>query len=291
MDVTQRIEDWGGSGPTLLFAHGNGFPPGSYARLLTTLSRRFRVLAVRARPLWSDGPAAELVSWEQLADDYCEVLNALDVSCVHGVGHSLGAVLTLMAATRLPERFERLTLIEPVVMPRLSAWVFAALPLCLRKRTRLARGANARTDHWDDLEHAYRDHRRHHVFARIDDRALRAHVQAATRADENGGLTLSIPRAWESQIFACVPSIAALRSRVTVPLRLLRGTTSDECSADAADAWRRARPDHELFELDYAGHLLPLERPFETAALVDATARSPVSAPLAPAGALSPALP
>jgi len=57
----------------------------------------------------SDGPALETV--EELADWSCDLLEAARVSDVAVVGHSLGALIALEAATRLGDRTSALVLI------------------------------------------------------------------------------------------------------------------------------------------------------------------------------------
>ena len=58
--------DWGGTGPTLHFAHANGLPPATYRVLFERLRERHRVVSMEARPLWSgygDRFATETGQW------------------------------------------------------------------------------------------------------------------------------------------------------------------------------------------------------------------------------------
>jgi hypothetical protein len=45
-------QTFGTKGEFVHFAHGNGFPPVTYTRLLDTLGRNYHVVAMDQRPLW-----------------------------------------------------------------------------------------------------------------------------------------------------------------------------------------------------------------------------------------------
>ena len=65
--------DWGGSGPTLHFAHANGFPPETYRKLIGELARNHHVCSMSARPLWPDVQPPTLPSWTLLAEDLAKL--------------------------------------------------------------------------------------------------------------------------------------------------------------------------------------------------------------------------
>ena len=79
-------EDIGGQGPTMHFAHANAYPPGSYRQLLTCLSRGFRVLAIKFRPLWPGSNPEEMNSWHDIAQDLILFLDQMKLSGVYRCG-------------------------------------------------------------------------------------------------------------------------------------------------------------------------------------------------------------
>src|SRR5690606_31917969 len=105
-----------GEGPLLHFAHANAYPPGVYRQFLTELSADFHVLAMDQRPLWPGEQPEQLHSWHPLADDLVDFLEARGAGEIIGVGHSLGAVITMVAAIRRPVLFRRLVLVDPVFL-------------------------------------------------------------------------------------------------------------------------------------------------------------------------------
>ena len=89
--------DWGGTGPALHFAHGNGFPPGTYRKLISELGKSHHVVSMSARPLWSDSKPQVLRDWSVFAEDLRAELGRRGLRGIVGVGHSLGAVTSLLA--------------------------------------------------------------------------------------------------------------------------------------------------------------------------------------------------
>src|SRR5262245_7076398 len=104
----------------LHFANANGYPPATYTPLFERLTPHFHVLALRSLPLTPGADPAALRSWQQLADEleaYLDQAGAGGASGTAGwvgVGHSLGAVITILVALRRPEFFRCLVAIEPV---------------------------------------------------------------------------------------------------------------------------------------------------------------------------------
>ena len=112
-------DNFPGHGPTLHFSHPNAYTPGCFRRFLAPFSAHYRVIAARHRPLWYLSPGAPAVAgpetfhdWNIIADDLLRFLDQERLEGIIGVGHSLGAVATMKAARREPERFRALSLIH-----------------------------------------------------------------------------------------------------------------------------------------------------------------------------------
>ena len=61
--MQQRLEGFGGDGPSLVFAHANGYPAGSYREFLGRLAARYKVTGIHHRPMWSSESAPTLLDW------------------------------------------------------------------------------------------------------------------------------------------------------------------------------------------------------------------------------------
>jgi len=116
--------DLGGRGPGLHFLHANGYPPDCYRPLLKRLNADFHILGMLLRPLWQASVPETIQDWAPFSEDLLSFLKVQPREPVIGMGHSIGATVTLRAALREPSHFRALVLIEPVLFApgRMVAW-------------------------------------------------------------------------------------------------------------------------------------------------------------------------
>src|SRR5688572_33412276 len=118
--------DFGSTGAPLHFLHANGYPPGCYKSLIDLLRTNYHIFGMLLRPLWENSRPAEVHDWHIFSGDLLRFLSDYNTDPVIGVGHSIGATVTLRAALRDPGKFRALVLIEPVLFPlgRMILWNF-----------------------------------------------------------------------------------------------------------------------------------------------------------------------
>lgn len=271
------FDDFGGSGQTLHFAHANAYPPGCYRQLLQSLAVKYRVTAIQLRPLWVGSSPEEMSSWNTIAEDLVQFFKQEKMEGVIGVGHSLGAVATAMAALSQPDLFRALILIEPVflspaVLRKLAAIAsdgdLLALPL--------VETALKRRDQWDSRQEAFAHFRQKSVFARLTDEALWDYVKFGL-ANDNGKLHLIYRPAWEARIYALqVNDMWDAIPKISQPTLALRGAKSDTLSPEAWGLWQQKQPEAVFTEIEEAGHLLPLEKPAAVAGAIDSFCASSI---------------
>ncbi len=268
--------EWGGSGAVLHFAHGNGFPPGTYRRLLEPLTQDFRVVSLASRPLWPDADHRELHGWGQLADDLGHELRARGLEGSIGVGHSFGGVITLLASARDPGLFRTVIVVDPVLLTGTNAAVWGWMRrLGLGGRLPIVRGALRRRRSWPDCDTARKAWSGRGIFAAWRPEVLDDYLDCGLVRDEGGaGLRLAYPRGWEARVFRTTPHDpwAGLRD-VEIPVLALRGGSSEVFTAAAAERLGRTVPSCRVEVVPGAGHCLPMERPDEVAARIRAFAR------------------
>lgn len=264
------LTDFGGEGPVLHLAHANGFPPGTYRPLAARLSNDYHVIALPARPLWPGSDPAGAPTWLPLADDLAAALDELGLHGAIGVGHSLGAVLTLIAAVRRPELFSMVVMIDPVILPPTYLWVTRFLQLAgLERRLPLIRGALKRRRTWPGREECLAHLAAKTFFARWPAESLRAYVEAGTRERADGQVELAYPPEWEAHIFATVPTYVWRHvRRLGVPSLWIRGEDSDTFCEACVRRIRRLLPDAQTLTIPDSGHMVPLERPDQTSAAI-----------------------
>lgn len=271
----------GTKGPQLSFAHANGYPPAAYQPLLTLLGAQHRVRALAQRPLWPGADPQQLKDWNLLAHDLLQFLDECGTPQVVGIGHSLGAIATLLAALQRPAAFSAVVLLDPVLEPpaNLLQWVGAKLFGLARTRA-LEASAQRRRTSFGSTQEMFANYRTKPAFARLSDAGLQAYVAAMASPGAAGTVQLAYPPAWEAKIYITLPgNLWRKLPLLQVPLLVVGGAESDTFTSAAAQAVAQRLPHTTIRIVPDAGHLVPLERPAAVAALIsDFVAQQPVLA-------------
>lgn len=278
------VHDFGGEGPVIHVAHANGFPPGTYRPFAETLihppttgsatQSRFHVIGFPARPLWPGSRPESAPDWHTLADDLVQGLQALGLSGIVGVGHSLGGVCTLLASVHRPDLFRAVALVDPVILPPRLVWVLRWMRrLGLRHKNRLVEGALRRRRTWPSRQACYEHYRVKPVFASWTEDSLWAYVTSGTRPRADGQVELAYPPEWEAHIFATAGTdiwryVPQLRSATAPPLLVIRGEHTDTFRPETQERMERLLPQAHFRIIPDAGHLAPMEHPAETGAVI-----------------------
>lgn len=248
----------------LVFLHANGMTPGAYRQLLDPLKRHHQVLAPELAPLrLRQAPAS---NWQPLADDITKLLELVRAPVV-GVGHSIGANTLLMCAATRPHMFQRLVLIEPIVLPGLQARLLGVAPGWVRRHGPLARAARARRDRWGSAREAFEHLRRRRWLNRLSDSVLDDMVTSGVEPCGEG-VCLRFATRWEATLYESPADVWPLLRCKLPPITVLRGRESTLLSGRCLSEWRQIRPADEMIEVTDAGHLLPLEHPALVAGLI-----------------------
>lgn len=270
--MTVPFHDFGGDGPLVHFAHANGFPPATYRPFIATLTDRYHVIGLPARPLWPGSRPEEISGWHPMAEDLIRALDGLKARGIFGVGHSMGGVLTLWAAIQRSDLFRAVVLIDPVILPPHYLWVARAMRrLGLVYRHSLIWRTLRRRRTWPDRKACFRYFREKPFFARWPDESLWAYVEAGTRERPEGGVELVYSPEWEARIFALIPTdVWRAVPRLRTPALVVRGAHSGTFRPQAMARMQRLLPGARYCVVPDAGHMVPLERPVETGAIVRA---------------------
>ena len=111
-----------GEGPPVVFVHGGVSDMRTWSGQIDTFSDRFRVIAYSRRYSQPNSPIAPDVDdpIDVHIEDLLALIRKLADGPAHVVGHSWGALITLLAAKSAPASFRSITLIEP---PAVSMFV------------------------------------------------------------------------------------------------------------------------------------------------------------------------
>ena len=256
----------------LHFAHANGFPAGSYDKLLRLLAQERTVYAMDHRATWDSSPyePPSEFTWHSAADDLIAAIEQVSPNGVIGVGHSLGAVSTLLAAIKRPDLFKQILLVEPVMFPTRMFVMFAGVPKPLRAKVfGLVKKTLLRRERWTTREEftqalggksLFKGFSAE-VFQDYATHGLRESSQRTMPGASNDMLTLSFRKTWEAQVFLTPPYVWQKIKRLQVPCVVWRGEVGDVVPMHAWQKWEKIRPESPVRVLPKLGHMAPLQSP------------------------------
>jgi pimeloyl-ACP methyl ester carboxylesterase len=270
MGSDPRWLDWGGSGPKLHFAHANGFPPETYRVLVGELQQGFHVVSMLARPLWSEVAPTTLSNWSELAADLAAEIDARGLRGVATVGHSLGAVCSLLAAAEDPGLFSAIVAIDPLLLTGAKGRMWGvAKKLGQAGRLGLVRGALRRREVWPSREVARRAYSVKGGFRAWQAEVFDDYVNAGLVETADGEFKLRYPRKWEARIFEISPhDVWPQLRRVETPVLFVQGEHSDTFVNAARKRVSREMSNARVAVVADTTHFVPMEKPQEVARLV-----------------------
>jgi pimeloyl-ACP methyl ester carboxylesterase len=257
--------DWGGSGPTLHFAHANGFPPATYRRLFEVFKIRFHVVSMEARPLWPASSPTEVGDWSVLAKDLRDELGRRGVRGCVGVGHSLGAVCSLLAAVEDPGLFSTVVAIDPIVLTGWHSRMWGAMKrIGIGDALPIVRGAVRRRDRWPDRETARIGYLSKKMFRWWDLEVFDDYLHHGIVPGPDGGVVLRYSKRWEAQVFRVSPhDLWPILRRMPIPTIFVEGEHTDTFLPAAAARVGREVPDARVLVIPDSSHFVPMEKPEE----------------------------
>jgi pimeloyl-ACP methyl ester carboxylesterase len=263
-------QDWGGSGPALHFAHANGFPPGTYRKLIDELTNHHHVFSMAARPLWPDSRPQVLRDWSPLAEDLRAGLESRGLRGVVGVGHSLGAVISLLASASDPGLFSAVIAVDPLILTGAHSLFWGSLKAVgLSGRVGIVRGARRRRELWSDRDEVRSSYSNKKIFAGWDPEVLEDYLDTGVVDLADGGVHLRYPREWEARIFAAAPhNLWAELRKVSVPTLFVQGEHSDTFLGATRLRVEREVSGSRTAVMADSSHFVPMERPRELARVI-----------------------
>jgi len=261
-----RHLDWGGSGPQIHFLHANGFCAGTYTPFLRYLMVDFHVFAsdVRGHGGSSVTGAPRIRHWDIFANDLKLTIEKAMRPPVIGMGHSLGAVTTCIAAAKYPRMFSALVLIDPVIFPQKFLWRMAAMKILgLRSAIGPARKARKRKRVFKDKQTALRRFAEGRgIFNSWSKDFIEAYLECGLLEKNTHNAILKCDPELEAQIFESVPlNVWSYVKKIVCPVFVVRGEASETFLKQAASRIKAVRPEFEMEEIPRSGHFVPMEQP------------------------------
>lgn len=252
--------------PILHFAHANGVPSACYQKMLTVLAQDYQVVTIPIIGMDAKYPIKN--QWRELA---AQVANSIE-SQAKGqpalvLGHSLGAMTSYLAAHHYPHLFKALVMLDPPMLNGMAAYGLHLARLLGRDENMTPAGrTKTRREFWASRAEAAAGLRPKALFKTFDADCFNDYIQYGFTECEQG-VRLTIPVATEVAIFRSVPSNSWQYWReLKMPTALVVGKQSHFAHTGYPERLERQQP-VELYYTE-GGHMFPLEKPLETAALV-----------------------
>lgn len=249
----------------LHFAHGNGFPALCYSQLLQVLQTRYTCSYIDRIGHRGDFPVTD--NWHYLVEEIIDNITRHHDTPVIAVGHSLGGVLSLLAAAQAPELFRAVVLIDsPVWGPMKSMAVRLAKFLGLIDRITPAFQTKGRRQHWHTQEEVRAYLKTRDLFKTFSDRCLQDYIDFGLY-QANDGFRLRFDPLIEYSIFRTIPHhLPEKLKHSAVPAALIYGKNSKVVSA--ADM-RYMTSHYPICCYPMEGsHMLPMEHPHALGELI-----------------------
>jgi pimeloyl-ACP methyl ester carboxylesterase len=253
--------------PLLHFTHGNSFPAGVYRRFLDGLRDDFEVHAIDMVGHDDAFPVSD--GWPNLVAQLIAQLERYPEPAIL-VGHSLGGMLSLMAAKQRPDLARCVVMLDSPVVAGWRAWL-----LRLAKARRWdenfspARASQRRRTVWPDAAAAGQHFALKGIFAAWAPGVLADYMEHGLTAHPDG-VQLRFSREVETAIYRSLPHHlgALVRPPFPLPIGFIGGDDSVELRQAGLRATRRLVGRH--FAQIKGGHLFPMESPALAATLTRA---------------------
>ncbi|AMP89627.1 alpha/beta fold hydrolase [Legionella pneumophila] len=207
------------------FAHGNGFPSLCYKQLLEQLETRFDCCFIDKIGHDPDYPVGE--NWYNLVTEIIASIKRQAGQPVIAVGHSLGGVLSLLAAIEEPQLFKAVIMLDsPLIGAFKSSMVRLAKALGIIDRVTPAFKTKKRREHWQNYEQLISYLKTRDLFKTFTEECLNDYIKYGLEYKEDG-YYLRFDRHIEYQIYRTIPHvIPRYKGKLIVPAALIYGDKS-----------------------------------------------------------------
>ena len=254
----------------LVMLHGNGFNGQSYRAALETLGVHAIALDLRGHGHSRDLPQPDdLASFHIFRDDLIAFFEAHLSKLTDGpvvlAGHSLGAVVSILAAPFVKAQLSGFVGLDPVAIPFLFRFM-STLPggrAYMKKHMPIARHAGRRKSEFESPEAAFTRWQGRGAFKGMPDEVLRDYISSGVIEREDGKWELACAPKWEQTIFTAQGHnmFKAARALPDNSKILFAGGRQPVSSKSTRAAVQRAQPKIDVQFDPALDHLFPLIQP------------------------------
>lgn len=245
------------------FSHANGFPASSYTYLFELLNDT----QINFVEKMGHGDFPLNKDLNNFAEELIESIAETHSEPIIGIGHSLGGVVTLLAASKRPELFKKVIVLDPVLFSKRKRYVIWLLrKIGFTDWLGVTKKAVKRRTHFSDMDEVRTIYQQKTLFKNFHKKCFEDYLKHGFMLSEKG-VELVFSSEVEANVFRYIqtkipPNLDKLDGV------LIYGNSSDTFWKSDMKWWKRNFPNFEVVSFD-GGHLFPFEKPEETAKLLN----------------------
>ena len=253
------VEDYGGDGGVLLFAHPTGFLGAVWRPIIRRLRARGfrgRIVTYDARGHGRSSKPDHGYAWPEMACDLLGLIRERRIERALGVGHSGGATTLALTQAEQPSSFRRLLMIDPILLDPEHDAIPAGNDNPMARRTETRRLV------WSSRDEIFASYHSREPYDCWTRESLHAYIDFGTFLRPDGEVELLCPGRIEAQIYRSAllaDPFSALR-RLTVPVHMVRGERSMAFTEDRARRALAAVSSARLTVAKDCAHFVPMEK-------------------------------
>lgn len=272
--------EWGNpDDQTILMVHATGFHARCWDKTIAALPSGYHVIAVDQRGHGRSYKPDSLSDWSLMGRDVGALVAGLGLENIVGVGHSMGAHVIVQIADVMPERFERLVLVDPTITAPDAYEDPPALADIDPNQNPVSRRRNS----WESPEAMFSAFQDRHPFSLWQPDVLMDYCQYGLLAEDDGaGYVLACPPYLEASVYEGFRSVDPypLVKRNTLPATILRAQSADDDVTAARDfanspTWPKLvdiYPNAQEVHIPELTHFMPMQDPKRIASYIAAGA-------------------
>lgn len=247
------------------FAHGNGFPSLTYSELLRRLETQYDLCYIDRIGHNPDYPVTD--NWEHLVAEVIDSVRQQSKKPVIAVGHSLGGVLSLVAAIEQPQLFKSVIMIDsPLLGPVKSTMLRLAKALGVIDRITPAFRTRGRRIFWKNREDLIVYLKSRDLFKTFTEQCLKDYIDYGLDKNEEGYF-LRFNRHIEYMIYRTIPhGLGLYEGQLKIPASVIYGNKSTVVY-NMDIRYMKRHYQIEAYQLP-GTHMLPFEDPEGVAEMI-----------------------
>lgn len=248
------------------FAHGNGFPSPCYRQVMQRLAENFECCYIDRIGHNERFPVTE--NWHYLVHEVIASIQQQTSRPVIAVGHSLGGVLSILAAMQNPTLFKAVILLDAPLIGRIkSNLVRLSKMLGMIDLITPAFRTRNRRQFWPDREQAMAYLQTKTLFRHFAPACLNDYIDFGLRHDKDG-YHLRFDPDIEYNIYRTLPHcLYRYQGQLITPTTLIYGKQSKIIDQHAVH-YMKTKFGIRVIATE-GTHMFPLEYPVETARLIE----------------------